>query len=188
MRALKLPGVLDTRLRGHDEDEEATCKHRNRNTLLQTRGRRSEPVAAPIGPVQICPGAGRRRAGAGASAVGVVGPRADAGGGHRALQPGARSDRPGAAALRLRRRDRGQGARRGRARLPARRARLPQRAAGRAAERRFRRHHGAPAALCRVHAPLSAGAAEAPAMRGSPRSRPRRSRRWPITCAMPPNG
>ena len=66
----------------------------------------------------------RRCAGAGASAVGVVGAGADAGGGHRALQPGARPDRPGAAALRLCRRDRGQGARRGRPRLPARRARL----------------------------------------------------------------
>ena len=50
--------------------------------------------------------------------------------------------------------------RRGCARLPARRARLQQRAAGRAAERRLRRHHGAPAALRGVHAPLSAGAAE----------------------------
>ena len=52
---------------------------------------------------------------------------------------GARSDRAGALVLHLCRRDRRQGPRRGCAGLSARRRRLAQRAAGRTAERRFRR-------------------------------------------------
>ena len=47
--------------------------------------------------VCLCGRPRRRRAGARPSAVGVVGQGADAGGGHRALQPGARPHRPGAA-------------------------------------------------------------------------------------------
>ena len=82
-----------------------------------------DPGPAPVGMVRAWPGAG---------------------GGHRARQRRARPARPGAALADLCRRGRRQGARRGPARLPARRPRLPQPAAGRAAERRLRRHDGAP--------------------------------------------
>ena len=59
-------------------------------------------------------------------------------GGRRAGQHRARPARPGAHPAHLRRRGRGRRPHRGRPRLPARRARLPQRAARRAAERRLR--------------------------------------------------
>ena len=73
----------------------------------------------------------------------MVRPRADAGRGHGARQYGARSARPGARALCLRGEGRRQGQRRGQVRLSARRQAVPQPAAGGAAERRFRAHHGA---------------------------------------------
>ena len=84
------------------------------------------------------PAARRRRAGPRAAAGRVDRQRAAARGGRRARQHRARPARPGAHAALLRRRGRGRRPDRGRPRLPARRARVPQRAAGRAAERRLR--------------------------------------------------
>ena len=71
------------------------------------------------------PAATRRRpAGARPSAVGVVRPRADSRGGHRAGERRARSHRPGDAAAQARRRGGRQGTRRGRARVFPRRDRV----------------------------------------------------------------
>ncbi len=107
----------------------------------------------------------RRCPGAGASAFAVVEPRAHARGGHRAVQSGSRPDRTGASFLYACRRDRRQGAQRGRSRLLPRRQRVPQRAPGRAAERRFRPRHGAPADLRGLRPPLSRCAVAFPARR-----------------------
>ena len=83
---------------------------------------------------------------------------------------------------------RGQGARRGRARLSARRRRVPQRAARRAAERRLRRHHRAAVPLRGLHGAALARA-RLVARRRRSRPSPRRPRRRPsTTCATQPNG
>ena len=86
----------------------------------------------------------------------MVRPCADAGRGHGAGQYGPRSARAGARTLCLRGQGRRQGQRRGQVRLSARRQAVPQSAAGRTAERRFRAHHGAAVLLCRVRRSLLA--------------------------------
>ena len=131
---------------------------------------------------------GRRCADPRPSAVGMVRPRADAGRGHGARQYGPRSARPGARALFLRRRGRGQGQRRGQVRLSARRQAVPQSAAAGAAERRFRPHHGAAVLLCGLRRSLLARDDAARRTRRWRRLRRSRKRKAPITSAIPRNG
>ena len=82
------------------------------------------------GLVGVLPDAGRRRVDPVAAADRVVLARAGAGGGRRAGEHRAGPARPGAAAAVPGRRGGRRGPRRGHAGLPARRARVPQRAAG----------------------------------------------------------
>ena len=129
----------------------------------------------------------RRRAGAGPADGGVDRCRARAGGGRRARQHRARPARPGARAAHLRRR--GRRPHRGRARLPPRRARVPQRAAGGAARRRRLRPLRRPAAgLLRLPGSSSTPGSPRRPTRRWPRSPPRRSRRSPTTATTPPSG
>ena len=82
----------------------------------------------------------------------------------------------------------GAGPRRGRAGLPARRARLPQRAAGRAAERRLR---GTPWPGCCSSPPTSSRSTSGCSQRrrdARRRRRPRPSRRSPTTATTPRSG
>ena len=110
--------------------------------------RRPRRGRAPLVDQPLCDytlGSGRRRARLGPAAGLVDQPRARARGGRRPRQHRARPARPGADAAHLRRRARGSRPLRGRPRLPPRRPRLPQRAAGRAPDDRLRRRDGAAA-------------------------------------------
>ena len=102
-------------------------------------------------------------------------------GGRRARQHRPRPARPGPDAAHLRRRGRGPGRDRGRPRLPARGARVHERAARRAAQRRLRRHHGPAAGLLDLPAGALRRAARSSPTRRSPASPARRSRRSPTT-------
>ena len=77
------------------------------------RGRQSrrETLGGPSSALHLRPRARRRRPRPRPPALRMVGKGADAGGGHRPLQPRARPDRAGAPLLRLRGRDRGPGER-----------------------------------------------------------------------------
>ncbi|MDE2006512.1 MAG: phenylacetate-CoA oxygenase subunit PaaJ [Rhodospirillales bacterium] len=88
----------------------------------------------------------------------MVRPRAGDRGGYRAREYRARSDRPDAALAGAGGRGRGRGTDRRRSGLSARRRRLPQRAAGGAAERRFRLDADAPVPVRRVSSGIAARA------------------------------
>ena len=157
------------------------------NRVSQEHVRRVDnSLRNPAGAVHAAPR--RRRADPRPSAVGMVRPCAGAGRGHGARQYGARSARPGARALCLRGKGRRQGQRRRQVRLSARRQAVPQSAAARTAERRFRAHHGAAVLLCGVRRSLLARDDEIDAMRRWRRSRRNPKRKAPIMSGIPRNG
>ena len=106
-------------------------------------------------------------------------------GGARARECRARSDRSDAALARLCRRGRGEGPRRGQARLSPRRPRVPQPAARRAAERRFRDDDGATVLFRRLASRWSCAGWRVRTTDGLPKSPRRPSRKSRITLPQP---
>ena len=109
-------------------------------------------------------------------------------GGRRARQHRARPARPGALPPDVCRPGRGGGPRRGRAGVPPRRARLPQRPDLRAAARRLRRHRSPGCSSWRPTSSSSTPTSSHRPTRRSRRSRPRPSRRSTTTATTRPSG
>ena len=137
---------------------------------------------------RVLPDARRRRADLLRIACSSGDPRARAGGGDRARQHRARPARPGPAAAGPGRHGRCSGTHRGRARVLPRRAGVPQRPPGRAADERLRRARRPAAGLLHLAAGPVRAAARHRATRCSPRSPPRASRSSPTTATTRPHG